>query len=61
VVPAILNARAVAEPSAFRALVDGAMAAAAERLAASLTVTRLDCFSPSRPVPRYRIAGPAGS
>ena len=58
---AIVNARAVAQPEAFRTLVEDAVAAAAKGLGASLAIMRLECFSPARPVPRYRFSGPAGS
>jgi len=60
-VSAIVNARAVAEPQAFRVLVEDAVASAAARLGADLSVSRIECFRPSRPVPRHRFAGPAGS
>jgi hypothetical protein len=56
---AIVNARAVTGPEALRALVEEAVAATSVRLDASVDVGRLECFSPPRPVPRHRIAGPA--
>jgi len=57
---AIVNARAVAQPDAFRALVEDAVAAAGRSVGVSLAIGRLECFSPPRPVPRHRLAGPAG-
>jgi G3E family GTPase len=56
---AIVNARAVAEPDAFRALVEEAVAAAGPSVGASLAIGRIECFSPPRPVPRHRLARPA--
>jgi G3E family GTPase len=53
---AIVNARAAAGPEAFRALVEDALAAAGRSTGASLAASRLECFSPSRPVPRHRLA-----
>jgi G3E family GTPase len=57
---AIVNARAVAEPDAFRALVEEAVAAAGPSVGVSLAIGRIECFSPPRPVPRHRLARPAG-
>jgi Ni2+-binding GTPase involved in maturation of urease and hydrogenase len=59
VLSTILNARAVAEPGAFRALVEDAVDATARTVGARLAIERLDCFSPARPVPRHRLAGPS--
>ncbi len=55
-VSAIVNARAVTEPAALRALVEDAVGAAGVRLGALVAVSRLECFSPPRPVPRHRLA-----
>jgi Ni2+-binding GTPase involved in maturation of urease and hydrogenase len=53
---AILNARAATEPGALRTLVEETVAGAAPRLGAAMTIRRLECFSPPRPVPRHRLA-----
>jgi Ni2+-binding GTPase involved in maturation of urease and hydrogenase len=57
----IVNARAVAQPDAFRALVADAIGAAGRTVGAGFAIERIDCFSPSRPVPRHRLDGPSGS
>ena len=56
----IVNARAVAEPEAFRALVEDAILDAGRTVGAGFAIERMDCFSPARPVPRHRMAGPSG-
>ena len=58
-VTTIVNARAVAEPDAFRALVEEAILAAGRAAGAGFAIERMDCFSPARPVPRHRLAGPS--
>jgi Ni2+-binding GTPase involved in maturation of urease and hydrogenase len=54
-VSAMVNARAVTEPAALRALVEDAVVAAGASLGASAKMSRLECFSPPRPVPRHRL------
>jgi Ni2+-binding GTPase involved in maturation of urease and hydrogenase len=52
---AIVNVRAAMAPGALRALVEDAIGAASRRLEASVAIPRVQCFSPARPVPRYRL------
>src|SRR5262249_22811414 len=56
----IVNARAVAEPDAFRALVEEAILIAGRMVGVEVAIERMECFSPARPVPRNRLAGPSG-
>ena len=58
-ISAIVNARAVTEPAALRALVEDAVRAAGVASGASARIGRLESFSPPRPVPRHRLPAAA--
>lgn len=54
-----LNLRAEADPARLEAVVRSAVAAVAERRAASIVVEHLERFRPGRPVPTHRMTGGA--
>lgn len=56
---AIINARMVAEPAVLRILIEEAVATAGRRLGAFVTLERLECFRPPRPIPRHRLGASA--
>jgi hypothetical protein len=48
----LLNLRAIAEPDVLRRLVEDELA----KLAGSVTITNMQCFSPAAPQPEYRLS-----
>ena len=48
----LLNLRAIAEPDVLRRLVEDELA----KLAGSVTITNMQCFSPAAPEPEYRLS-----